>query len=232
MLALVCNEYYNNNHKVSNGAYRKKVNVMIGFEEYCEDFLDLHVGLLSGKSLEEAKQSYANFCKPAPTIKEQKANAFNAQKDNEVAMLKFHNIDKAAFESATIETLESIRTSKEPVSYKDAQRQLWHDYREDLKKSIDKAFKGQRKITRTKAEQKSLDNAKKQRAASTALGGNALTGSAKQKSWGETLRKDFLSKATPEQAEFILAEKTAQSAKFWIESRDLSVSEILKLAGM
>lgn len=232
MLALVFIEYYNNNHKVSNGAYRQKVNIMISFEEYCEDFLDLHVGLLSGKSLEEAKQSYADFCKPAPTIKEQKANAFNAQKDNESAMLKFHNIDKATFDSVTIEMLDSIRTSKDPVSYKDAQRQLWHDYREDLKKSIDKAFKGQRKITRTKAEQKSLDNAKKQRAASTALGGKALTGSAKQKSWGETLRKDFLSKATPEQAEFILAAKTAQSAKFWIESRDLSVSEILKLAGV
>lgn len=203
---------------------------MIGFEEYCEDFLDLHAGLLSGKSLEEAKQSYANFCKPAPTQKEQKANAFNAQKDNEAAMLKFHNIDKATFDAATVEQLATIRTSKEPVSYKDAQRQLWHDYREDLKKSIDKAFKGQRKTTRK--SNKSLDNAKKQRTASTALGGKALTGSAKQKSWGETLRKDFLSKATAEQAEFILTAQAAQSAKFWIESRDLSVTEILKLAGM
>lgn len=124
---------------------------MISFEEYCEDFLDQHVGLLSGQSLEDAKKSYATFSQTKP-------------------------------------------------------------------QKTEKQIQG---------EKKALANAKNARQDSKLFGGKALTGSPKQKSWGETLRKAFLSKVTVEQAEQAVNAPIAQTAKFWIETEKCTPADIL-----
>ena len=57
-------------------------------------------------------------------------------------------------------------------------------------------------------------------------GGKALTGSYKQKKWGETIRAEKLQQLTSAQAEVVCASSFTASAHFWIENRDKAASEI------
>lgn len=59
------------------------------------------------------------------------------------------------------------------------------------------------------------------------MGGKALKGTAKQKSWAEEIRKSFLTKVNTEQADLVLNADIAQSAKFWIETRTASTNQII-----
>lgn len=80
---------------------------------------------------------------------------------------------------------------------------------------------------RAKSKKASLKKASVSRQDSKIFGGKALSGSAKQKSCGETLRKAFLSKVTVEQAEQAVNAPIAQTAKFWIETEKCTPADIL-----
>ena len=81
---------------------------------------------------------------------------------------------------------------------------------------------------RAKSKKASLKKAPVSRQDSKIFGGKALSGSAKQKSCGESLRKDFLSRLNNfEEAELVVTAEIAQNAKFWIESRFCSPADIL-----
>ena len=59
------------------------------------------------------------------------------------------------------------------------------------------------------------------------LGGLALQGSRKQKTWGEQIRAQKLASATPEQAELLVNPKSlARWAHFWIENRDKNTAAL------
>ncbi|ABM39735.1 hypothetical protein [Polaromonas naphthalenivorans] len=55
------------------------------------------------------------------------------------------------------------------------------------------------------------------RAAASKFGGKALTGTKKQKEWGEKIRSELVQKLTPAQAEILV--RYYPTAKFWIENR-------------
>ena len=57
-------------------------------------------------------------------------------------------------------------------------------------------------------------------------GGKALTGSAKQKEWGEQVRAEKLQAMTAEQAAQVCSSTLTASAHFWIENRAVSASDI------
>ncbi|MDG4583412.1 MAG: hypothetical protein P9E67_04895 [Candidatus Competibacter sp.] len=58
------------------------------------------------------------------------------------------------------------------------------------------------------------------RAQAKLFGGKALTGSAKQKEWGEKIRAEKLGGMTPEQAELVCDPAgLTRSAHFWIQNR-------------
>lgn len=62
-------------------------------------------------------------------------------------------------------------------------------------------------------------------------GSKALTGSAKQKEWAEKLRADVLTSdmlSDEEKAEFLDTANFLQSAKFWINNKDLEKSYFTK----
>lgn len=70
--------------------------------------------------------------------------------------------------------------------------------------------------------QKSLDNAKKQRETAKFFGLKALKGSAKQKSWGETIRKQCIEKLNAAHKSAVielLASELFQNASWWIDRR-------------
>ena len=58
------------------------------------------------------------------------------------------------------------------------------------------------------------------------FGGKALTGSAKQKVWGEQIRAKVLESVNETQAEVLCFLTMFGSAKFWIENRDMSPKKI------
>jgi|GEM_PF-3675848 len=64
---------------------------------------------------------------------------------------------------------------------------------------------------------------------SKAVGLKALTGTAKQKIWAETIRAEFLKSFNAEDLELIAASKEAGTSKFWIENREIGSRAILKL---
>lgn len=65
------------------------------------------------------------------------------------------------------------------------------------------------------------------RAQAKFLGGLALQGSRKQKSWGEEIRAKKLATATPEQAELLVNSLSlARWAHFWIENRDKTPAQL------
>ncbi len=64
------------------------------------------------------------------------------------------------------------------------------------------------------------------RATSKFLGARALTGTAKQKAWGEQIRAEKLREMTEEQAAVACKHKLAKTAKFWIEQRYNTGAEI------
>lgn len=57
-------------------------------------------------------------------------------------------------------------------------------------------------------------------------GGKALTGSAKQKKWGEQIRTEKLQNMTADQATLVCGSNLTASAHFWIENRAVSASDI------
>lgn len=63
------------------------------------------------------------------------------------------------------------------------------------------------------------EKTKNARKTAKGLGGKALKGTAKQKVWAETLRKDALSRIPGELAERVLAEPRMQHAAWWIDNR-------------
>lgn len=78
-------------------------------------------------------------------------------------------------------------------------------------------------------EQKSLDNAKNMRQEAKSIGLKALVGSAKQKSWGETIRKQLIdnikissivSQENGNAVYELLTSSLFQSAAFWIDQRN------------
>lgn len=65
------------------------------------------------------------------------------------------------------------------------------------------------------------------RAQAKFLGGMALQGSRKQKTWGEEIRAKKLATATPEQAELLVNPLSlARWAHFWIENRDKTTAQL------
>lgn len=73
------------------------------------------------------------------------------------------------------------------------------------------------------AAPKSLDNAKKQRTTAKFFGLKALKGSAKQKSWGETIRKELIEKLNASHKDAVielLASQLFQDAGWWIDRRN------------
>lgn len=62
------------------------------------------------------------------------------------------------------------------------------------------------------------------------FGGKALTGTAKQKLWGEKIRHSILQAVSKDQAEILCQHKMFYSAKFWIENRSLQPTKIGQLA--
>lgn len=78
------------------------------------------------------------------------------------------------------------------------------------------------------ARQISLNKAKEARKLAKFYGGKALTGSAKQKSWGESIRNDVLASSalTDEQKETLLqAGGFTQTAGWWIDNKDVPANE-------
>lgn len=78
------------------------------------------------------------------------------------------------------------------------------------------------------ARQISLNKAKEARKLAKFYGGKALTGSAKQKSWGESIRNDVLASSalTDEQKETLLqAGGFTQTAGWWIDNKDVPAKE-------
>ena len=65
----------------------------------------------------------------------------------------------------------------------------------------------------------SLNKAKEARKTASSNGLKALTGSDKQKSWGESIRKDFLASVSQE-AIYLLASSYFAKASFWIDNRN------------
>jgi len=70
------------------------------------------------------------------------------------------------------------------------------------------------------APSKEVKRAQESRKAAKALGGKALKGTAKQKSWAEDLRKRALSILTPVLAERVLNSEAMQDATFWINNKN------------
>lgn len=65
------------------------------------------------------------------------------------------------------------------------------------------------------------------RAQAKLFGGKALTGSVKQKEWGEKIRAEKLGGMTPEQAELVCDPSgLTRSAHFWIQNRAASATAI------
>lgn len=71
---------------------------------------------------------------------------------------------------------------------------------------------------------------KSARAVAKAFGGKALTGTTKQKEWGEKIRAELLSKLGGAEAEILATYNELSTAKVWIENRDRSVAEMEQLA--
>lgn len=79
------------------------------------------------------------------------------------------------------------------------------------------------KNTRSSVSAKAMDF----RAQAKLFGGKALTGSAKQKEWGEKIRAEKLGGMTPEQAELVCDPAgLTRSAHFWIQNRAATAAAI------
>ncbi len=79
----------------------------------------------------------------------------------------------------------------------------------------------------TSSHKKILDRAADSRKTAKSLGAKALTGSAKQKAWGEKIRADFLSFSQNEVVlDMIVNSAMTQTAKFWIETRNVGNSAL------
>ena len=78
-----------------------------------------------------------------------------------------------------------------------------------------------------KRHQKTLDNAKKQRQIAKFIGLKALKGTAKQKSWAETIRKELIEKISKIDSKethkvfAILSAGVFMTADFWINRRNI-----------
>lgn len=70
--------------------------------------------------------------------------------------------------------------------------------------------------TESEATKARVDESKK---AAKALGGKSLRGTARQKAWAEEIRKQALSRVSPETAAKLLSGAEFQQAKFWIDNR-------------
>lgn len=202
----------------------------ITFEEFCEDFLDQHIALMDKEQHAEAVRSYQAHLASVKSNRQSAKEEKEALKNNEEAMLAWHGIDKQTFENLTHEQLPAIRKSKDSVGYKDPKRQLWHDFRVAVSKNKVKpqaAASVQNAVKRDDKTQKSLERATEARKAAKALGGKALTGTAKQKAWAEQIRRDFLNMVNADEAELALESNISSSAKFWIETRECTSKDII-----
>ena len=202
----------------------------ITFEEFCEDFLDQHIALMSEEQHAEAVRAYQAHLASAKSKRQAAKEEKEALKNNEEAMLAWHGIDKNTFENLTHEQLPAIRKDKSAVGYKDPKRQLWHDFRVAVSKNkvsskILESLKT--KSVRDDKNQKALDRATEARKEAKALGGKALTGTAKQKAWAEQIRRDFLSAVSADDAELALKSNLSANSKFWIETRECTAKDII-----
>lgn len=186
-----------------------------------------------------------NACAASMTLTAVKQEAKKAveDKDNQEYMLAYFGITLEQFDAVTHDNLSNIVDSDFVSWYKnDAKRVLWHEYRANaftkkgaLKKVAEKKIKNNldsfvadepkpepTPIKRSAGKQKALDNAADARSTAKLFGAKALTGSAKQKSWGEALRKAFIERVQNEAVlDAMLTNNDAQKAKFWIETREL-----------
>lgn len=145
-------------------------------------------------------------------------------KDNLEMLLQYFEISQQQFDNVTHDNIKEIVDTD--INYKDPKRTLWHVYRVSL------TAKSKPKKTRQKrspGKQKALDNAARSRGAAKIFGLKALTGSARQKSWGEAMRKVFLEKVSDESVLTLMkANNDATKAKFWIETRSGTFAEIIE----
>jgi len=85
-------------------------------------------------------------------------------------------------------------------------------------------------IKRSAGKKLALDNAANARSTAKIFGAKALIGTAKQKSWGESLRKSFIENVEREDVlNAVLQNSIAQSSNFWIELRDCEHEDIAKV---
>lgn len=69
----------------------------------------------------------------------------------------------------------------------------------------------------------------KSRSIARGFGGKALTGTKRQKEWGEDVRAKIVKQVTPEIAQALCNDDRLQSARFWINNRGRSPEDFSRL---
>lgn len=104
----------------------------------------------------------------------------------------------------------------------------WYDLETGI--SFETWKKSQATSRRSSAPRTQLNKeALNDRAYSKQLGGEALTGTKKQKEWAEKIRAEKLRAASNEARNALATHSKMQTAKFWIENRNMSSNEIYEL---
>lgn len=81
----------------------------------------------------------------------------------------------------------------------------------------------------SKANPKAIATAQTHRAVAKSKGAKALKGTAKQKAWGEQIRKEFLEAITDDKAVSVATQsEITATAKFWIETRHIGIQKLAK----
>lgn len=166
------------------------------------------------------------------------------------AMLNYFGLTAEQFESLDQESLFEYRkvtkTERHISQYSDPKRQMWHDWREylgsvykeehgvplcgDAYRIRPKLPKAQAQVEKPKWRKESIKKAAEARKTAHLYGGKALTGSVKQKSWGESIRKTFLERVCDKEViEVALNNPKFGKASFWIDNRNLKVDEMINL---
>lgn len=164
------------------------------------------------------------------------------------AMLEYFGLTAKQFEDldqASLFEYRKVAKSKRHISdYSDHKRQMWHDWREHLGSLYKKehgvplrndAYRIRPRVSKSKVEkpawqEQSVKKAAEARKTAHLHGGKALTGSVKQKSWGEGIRKAFLERVSDKAVvEVALSKPEFGKAKFWIDNRNLRVDDLANI---
>lgn len=217
--------------------------------KYATEFMDEALGkavvtesLYNDKNAvkKRAKPSNKKQAKPSSDLYCAKSDTWH-DKDNKVLMLRFMKMTEEQYSKLRNEDLKDWLDDDYGFDW--INDSIWHHYRTH---AFTKAGKLRAKvlaeidplreapvkrelhvIPKTYEEERALINAVKNREDAKKIGAKALRGSVKQKSWGETLRKGFLAKTKNKAAiQAVINDHFANTAKFWIETRGLSVAEI------